>query len=76
MPKIKEIQGHNDSSFQMENIPIRNFTNPNSQNLSKSGRKSIHESIVPIYEVNYNPEFSKSPLATVEMSKKEQIRPI
>ena len=76
MPKIAPIKGHNDSSFMIDNIPTRNFSQFKGQPGQPIIRKkdtSLYDSVVPIYEVNYDPQFSKSPLASVQMSKRAQM---
>lgn len=55
MPKIPQIQSHNDSSFQVENIQKRDFLQKSNPNSSRLKQKSLQDSVVPIYEVNYNP---------------------
>ena len=75
MPKISPIKGHNDSSFQIENISTRNLSKIREEApvpIIRAKQTSFYDSVVPIYEVNYDPEFSKSPLASVEMSRKEK----
>lgn len=55
MPKIQQIKGHNDTSFFMDNKPKRDFSEYKNKSGLRTAARSIHDSIVPIHEVSYNP---------------------
>lgn len=55
MPKIQQIKSHNDTSLQIDNIPPRDFSQFGNQSFSRTAKKSMHESVVPIHEVSYDP---------------------
>lgn len=49
MPKILSVPGHNDSFFDLPNIPVRRFNQQNTQ--PPTIRQSHYDSVVPIHEV-------------------------